>query len=95
MSIPKRSKPKQTLKSVQILHLEDNKLDRELIQVMLEDSGLVCRITAVETRQDYVKQIAKKEWDVILSDYSLPAFDGFEALKIAAKDCPTAPAIKY
>jgi diguanylate cyclase (GGDEF)-like protein len=76
-----------------ILHLEDKELDRELVSEMIQKAGIDCEITAVETREDFVGQVVGEKWDVILSDYSLPAFDGLEALAIAAKTCPDTPFI--
>src|ERR1700686_4404506 len=76
-----------------ILHLEDRELDRELVREMLQSAGINCKITTVETRHDFLRQVVGKDWDLILSDYSLPAFDGLAALGIAAKKCPDTPFI--
>jgi CheY-like chemotaxis protein len=60
---------------------------------MIRDAGIDCAITAVETREDFMSQLAREDWDLILSDYSLPAFDGLTALEIAARTCPDTPFI--
>jgi DNA-binding NtrC family response regulator len=45
------------------------------------------------TRNDFVRSVADDEWDLILSDFTLPAFDGMQALEMAAKACPNTPFI--
>jgi diguanylate cyclase (GGDEF)-like protein len=76
-----------------ILHLEDKELDRELVSEMIHAAGIDCEITAVETREGFVSRLDDEPWDVILSDYTLPTFDGLEALGIALKICPDTPFI--
>ncbi len=68
-------------------------MDRELVKGMIENAGIDCDITAVETRDAFVSKLRGENWDVILSDYSLPAFDGLQALEIAAKTCLETPFI--
>ena len=77
----------------QILHLEDSEPDRELIRLLLKDAGIDCEITAVETEGDFIRYLNQKSWDLIISDYSLPSFDGFRALAVAASICPSTPFI--
>lgn len=76
-----------------ILHLEDNANDRELVKLLLDDAGIENDISAVETRNDFEHSLAKSDWDLILSDFSLPSFDGLQALELAAKACPNTPFI--
>lgn len=76
-----------------ILHLEDREQDRELVREMIQGAGIQCAVTAVETRHDFLNQVAGKDWDLILSDYALPAFDGLTALEIATRKCPDTPFI--
>jgi signal transduction histidine kinase/two-component SAPR family response regulator len=70
---------------LRILHLEDNPLDTELVQLTLEAEGLACEIFRVETRDDFMKALERREFDIILSDYSLPAFDGLSAMRMVAE----------
>ncbi len=78
---------------IRVLHLEDSPLDQELVKHLLEDSCMKCDITAVHTRSAFEEKVRGESFDLILSDYSLPAFDGFSALEIAKKACPTTPFI--
>ena len=80
-------------RTVRILHLEDNRLDQELTEALLKESGIECEITTVQTRIEFVQNIQKDTCDLILADYSLPSFDGFAALTIAHQLCPDIPFI--
>lgn len=69
-------------KAVRILLLEDNLRDAELV---LEALGSACRGTKsvhVANRRDFIAALEREEFDIVLSDYSLPAFDGLSALAI-------------
>jgi signal transduction histidine kinase len=76
-----------------ILHLEDDPNDAAIVQSILEAEGITCAITCVETRDDFVAALERGGIDLILSDYTLPAFDGMSALKIAQDKWPAIPLI--
>ncbi len=74
-----------------ILHLEDNKLDAELVKATLVSGGLAFQITRVETRKDFLAAVESRQFHVILSDLSLPSFDGLSALEIVKEKSPDTP----
>jgi len=76
-----------------ILHLEDDPNDAALIQSSLETKGIRCAITRVQNRDDFVATLERGGWDLILSDFTMPAFDGLSALKMAHARCPDVPFI--
>jgi two-component system cell cycle sensor histidine kinase/response regulator CckA len=76
-----------------ILHLEDNPTDADLVQALLEAEGIACAITRVETRDDFGQALERGGIDLVLSDYSLPAFDGLSATKIVRARWPNLPVI--
>jgi signal transduction histidine kinase len=78
---------------LRILLLEDNSPHAELVQHYLRESGLKFRVTRVETRDDFIAQLESDPPDMILSDYALPAFDGYAALAIAKEKTPNVPFI--
>jgi PAS domain S-box-containing protein len=80
-------------KTFRILDLEDDQLDAELIQANLAEGGIPCEITRVETREEFVAALKSGDFELILSDYSLPAFDGLSALKFAKEIRPEVPFI--
>src|SRR5213592_1104568 len=76
-----------------ILHLEDNLIDGELVHSVLEAAGLACAIERVETRADFQAALEHKRFDLIISDFTLPSFDGMSALEIARNKSPGIPFI--
>lgn len=78
---------------IKILILEHDLNDLGLLQYELKKSGLNYISEIVQTKQDYEKALQSFKPDLILSDYSLPAFDGFSAFQIKQLDSPEIPFI--
>jgi len=78
---------------LRILHLEDDPNDARLVQSTLKGGGVTCATTCVQSRDDFVAALGRGGIDLILSDFSLPSFDGFASLKIARARCPDIPFI--
>jgi PAS domain S-box-containing protein len=78
---------------IHILHLEDDPLDRVLVQSELEKAGLAYRITQVQTRDEFELALIQGTFDIILSDYRLPMFDGLSALRMVLEKSPDTPFI--
>jgi PAS domain S-box-containing protein len=78
---------------LQILSLEDNSVDTELILATLAQANIKCEAVRVETGEDFADALEKGNVDLILSDQSLPSFDGLSALKLALGKAPEVPFI--
>ncbi len=78
-------------KPAAILHLEDNYTDAELVEALLEASGLACQIARVQTKDEFSRALRQQTYDLILADYGLPGYDGLSALKLARAECPGTP----
>src|SRR5882724_9412989 len=78
-------------RDINILMLEDDAADAELTKFALRKGGLNFSLTRVETRDEYVHQLEEHPPSLILSDYSLPGFNGNDALEIAMRQCPETP----
>ncbi len=78
-------------RALQVVHLEDSAEDAELIGVYLCNGGLVCDIHVVDGEAGFAAALGREDLDVILADYSLPAFDGMSALQMAMQVCPEVP----
>ena len=76
---------------LKILHLEDNLLEAEIIKEVLIKEGLNVKIYVVDNREDFLFFLKKENFDVILSDYLLPSFDGMSALELAKEKYPHIP----
>ena len=79
--------------ALRILSLEDDPNDTELIQGLLESEDILCEVTRVETEAGFLGVLEKGGIDLILADYTLPAFDGISGLKHALRLCPDVPFI--
>jgi len=77
---------------MKILHLEDNAGDADLVREILTAEFPTCAITVVDTRDQFVASLtANPAPDIVISDFSLPAFDGLAALAIARERLPGIP----
>jgi signal transduction histidine kinase len=76
-----------------ILHLEHDGKDDGLVQAALETEGVACTVECVKSRTDFIAALERRNVDLILSDFSLPAFDGLSALEIARTQWPGIPFI--
>jgi PAS domain S-box-containing protein len=75
---------------LRILHLEDDRLDGELIHRMLFSAGVAREVVRVETGEDFASAL-RQPFDFILSDFTLPSFDGMSALQLARARQPDVP----
>lgn len=76
---------------LRILNLEDNATDAALNDAMLSARWPDCQFVRVDNRKDFLDALEQGNFDIILSDYSMPGFDGWEALTLAREKCPQIP----
>jgi len=79
--------------SLRVLHLEDDPLDAELIKTELEERGYRVTIERVVSEESFTAKLREGGFDLILSDFALPGFDGLAALRIARDIAPDIPFI--
>jgi two-component system cell cycle sensor histidine kinase/response regulator CckA len=87
-----KATPKQ---AVRILHLEDTDSDQLFVRETLLAELPGVEIELVSSRETFENALRKKTFDLIISDYSLPSFDGITALSIARKMYPELPFIFF
>jgi diguanylate cyclase (GGDEF)-like protein len=80
-------------RSLQLILVEDDPNDGELIARHLQKAGLDCIIQRVQTGPGLITSLSSIKPDLIISDFSLPRFNGMEALKIANTHAPEVPFI--
>jgi len=78
---------------LRVLHLEDTPFDAELIRCTLEDEGFDCELALVRTKETFERAITESHFDLILSDYAVPGYDGLSALAFVRKTHPSVPFI--
>jgi PAS domain S-box-containing protein len=76
-----------------ILYLEDNPRDAELVRDRLQRSTLGCELRVASDRAEYEAALSETRFDLILSDYRLPGYDGLAALELARAKQPHVPFI--
>ncbi len=78
---------------LKVIVLEDSLRDLELIRELLLDAGYILDLTHVENASGFKSALVESNFDIILSDFKLPNFDAFGALKISNEICPEVPFI--
>jgi len=79
--------------SVKILLVEDSEEDALLLLAHLKSQGLTCDLTRVDELEPLRVALATGTWDILLTDFALPAMDGFGVLMEARRLAPTLPCI--
>ena len=69
----------KSLKGLRILAVEDNELNRMVLQVILKKCEVV--VTIAHNGQEAINLIQEQEFDLVLMDVQMPIVDGLEATK--------------
>lgn len=69
-------------KPLRALILEDSRDDLDLLLLHLQRGGFKLAFECIETERELRKALLDSNWDVIISDYYMPSFDGISALQI-------------
>ena len=70
------------LKPLRALVIEDCEDDHDLLVLKLRESGFEPAAVRVETIAEVEHALAREEWQIVISDFDLPGFDGLRALKV-------------
>lgn len=79
------------LPALRLLHLEDNPTDAELAHAQIRQGWPDCTIKLVDNREDFLAALQAEEFDLILSDFSLPSFNGLKALALTREHSLATP----
>lgn len=80
-------------KKIKILLAEDNVNDVKLLEKEFKKNNLSYELQTVDNERDFRKTLLEFNPNIILSDYSMPVFDGLSALKIRIELSPLTPFI--
>ena len=78
---------------LRLLILEDVAAEAELAIHQLKRAGLNCTWTRVETEDAFREALHELRPDLILSDFSIPGYDGSSALDLTRREAPEIPFI--
>ena len=80
---------------VRVLFVEDVPTDAELaereIRQVLPSSSFRC----IDTREEFLEALSSFKPDLIVTDYSMPRFDGLTVLKLTLEHAPLTPVIIF
>jgi PAS domain S-box-containing protein len=74
-----------------LLHVEDSEDDAQLVTLEIRRGGFDLAYERVQTRSDMETALRKQDWDIIVSDYSMPQFDApaaYSVLRESGLDIP-------
>ncbi|HEY6877278.1 MAG TPA: hybrid sensor histidine kinase/response regulator [Polyangiales bacterium] len=79
--------------ALRVLLLEDDEDDALLVLRALKSGGYEATHQRVFTREALLAALRDAEWDIVISDYSMPGFDAPSALAIVREHAPELPFI--
>jgi signal transduction histidine kinase len=78
------------VKPLRLLMVEDSADDALLVTLELRRGGYAPEVRRVESAEA-LSAALEERWDVVVSDYALPGFDGLEALRLVRQRAPDLP----
>ena len=88
---PKHSLPDS--KPLRLLIVDDDPNDLELCLRNLKKSDLAYEAVTAGTREDFVRHLRDRDFDVVLTDYRMKGWTGIDALSIVRETQPRTPLI--
>jgi len=70
---------------LKLLLVEDSEDDAFFLQRHLAQAGFSLDLQRVDSAGEFAKVLLEGPWDLIISDYQMPGFSGFQALEILRK----------
>ncbi|MEX2122936.1 MAG: response regulator, partial [Woeseia sp.] len=67
---------------LRVLFVEDSEVDMELVCFELRRGGYLVTSRRVDTEPDFLSALTSETWDLIISDFSMPHFDGLRAFDL-------------
>jgi diguanylate cyclase (GGDEF)-like protein/PAS domain S-box-containing protein len=76
---------------VRVLMVEDNRMDVELAIRQMKHDGFGAQVHVTADEPGFRAALAEFSPQIVISDFSLPGFDGLSALRISRAEAPTIP----
>jgi two-component system sensor histidine kinase UhpB len=67
---------------LRVLMVEDSEDDALLLERELKRGGYELVTRRVQTARDMANKLKEQEWDIVISDYMMPKFNGMDAFKV-------------
>ena len=82
-----------TVRKLRLVVVEDNPSDVELVKHALKKGGFDAECTVVQTAEDFRNALRKNGYEIVLADYSLPAWNGLETVEVLRQEGLDVPVI--
>ena len=83
------------IKPLRLLHLEDNLADAHLLRETLASEGLSFEVVHASNRENFEEALGTSPFDLIITDYAIPGWNGLEALARVREKDPHVPFIFF
>src|SRR3954470_17621888 len=81
------------MQPVRLVMIEDMPMEAEIAVRQLESGGFSCNWKRVDSEEVLRRALVENKPDIILSDFTLPGFDGLTALEVSREVAPDTPFI--
>jgi len=88
-----RTNPRQEPQQLRVLFVEDQPADVELARRALREHGFDVQGCAVQDPEQFLNEIRKGVYDIVLADYNLPQWNGMEAVWLLRREGLDIPVI--
>jgi signal transduction histidine kinase len=80
-------------RKLRVLLVEDSTFDTELVLHALRADGFIPECDLVQTAADFIDQVRKNAYELVLADYSVPGWNGMETVEILRREGLDIPVI--
>lgn len=87
------SNPRQEVQPLRVLFVEDQPADVELAQRALREHGFDVQSCAVQDAEQFLIEIRKGIYEIVLADYNLPQWNGMEVVSLLRREGLDVPVI--
>ena len=86
---------KTMLKPTRILIVDDRSTDVELAEREIRQVLESCEFASASDKKEYMQQLKSFRPDIVVSDYSMPDFDGLSVIRLTKEEDPLIPVIIF
>ncbi|MDT0294234.1 ATP-binding protein [Mesonia ostreae] len=90
-SLPLNSLPLNSLKGIEVIHIEDNRINRLVVEKFLATAEV--NLKTLEDGQLGLEALQHDNWDIALIDINIPSLNGYQIAKAVREIYPTKPMI--
>lgn len=82
METTDQANPSPLPTDLRVLIVEDSNIEAKFTANLLKKNGYAVVHDRVETEKEMVAALEERKWDIVISDYHMPDFDGMRALQV-------------